>query len=301
MPGESFDGRHKDSRVFIDNPTVPTQLEVLLDLLHSMRQKNTPADSIKTMLQPKGLPDLTESSKQAAHQLNAARELKLVTEDEEGNLRLTYPIRDGKPSAKESIIRAVDRRVLASADVEPWFGRLYGYVISLTNYEFPSETPVRKDLCTDFNGALADHIERGNPLNDTKLPHYLRWYLYAGMGWRDPSNRFILDPTERVRRALPDIFDGERRLEASSFMSSLAQACPELDGGALFMDTIIDQHNMSDRICTRALAITLRNLHDEGVIQLSRPKDNLGWSLERGGINIDRQHLLSDRFDHVEL
>ena len=299
MPGESFDGRHKDSHVFIDNPTVPTQLEVLLDLLHAIRQKNAPADSIKTLLQPKGLPDLTESSKQAAHQLNAARELKLVAEDEQGNLRLTYPIREGKPSAKDSIIRAVDRHVLAAADVEPWFGRLYGYVISLTNYEFPSEAPARKDLCTDFNSALAAHIERGNPLNDTKLPQYLRWYLYAGMGWRDPYKRFVLDPTERVRRALTVIFDDAQQLDAAAFMSSLAQACPELDGGALFMDTAIDLNNTGDRVCTRALAITLRNLHDEGVIQLSCPKDNAGWSLERGGKAKD--HLQSDRFDRVEL
>jgi hypothetical protein len=287
--------------VFIDNPTVPTQLEVVLDLLHAIRQKNAPADSVKSLLQPKGLPELTASSNQAALQLNAARELKLMAQDEEGHLRLTYSIRDGKPSAKEAIINAVDRIVLASADVEPWFGRLYGYVISQANDEIPSESPARKDLCTQFNNALPGHIERANQLNDTKLPHYLRWYSYAGMGWRDPSKSFVPDPTERVRRALPKVFDGAQRLDAAPFMSSLALACPELDGGALFMDTATDHYNPADRVCTRALAVALRNLHDEGDIQLDCPKDSQGWSLERGGTVRNQETLHSDRFDRVVL
>ena len=287
--------------MFIDNPTVPTQLEVVLDLLHSIRQKSAPADSIRTLLQPKGLPDLTAFSNQAALQLNAARELKLIAQDNEGHLRLTYSIREGKPSAKEAIISAVDHLVLASAEVEPWFGRLYGYVISRDFGEIPSDSSARKDLCTQFNNALPRGVERVNQLNDTKLPHYLRWYCYAGMGWRDPSKCFVPDPTERVRRALPAIFDGARQIDAATFMSSLGQACPELDGGALFMDTAKDHFNMADRVCTRALAVVLRNLHDEGAIQLDCPKDSHGWSLERGGIVRDQQNLQSDRFDRVEL
>ena len=84
-------------------------------------------------------------------------------------------------------------------------------------------------------------------------------------------------------------------------MSSLGQTCPELDGGALFMDTATDHFNMADRVCTRALAVALRNLHDEGLIQLDCPKDSQGWSVERGGIVRDLKSLQSDRFDRVEL
>ena len=287
--------------MFIDKPTVPTQLEVVLDLLHAIRQKSAPADSIKRLLQPKGLPDLTATSKQAALQLNAARELKLTAEDEEGHIRLAYAVREGKPSAKDAIVSAVDRLVLASADIEPWFGRLYGYVISRVNDEIPSDSSGQKDLCTEFNNALLGHIERVNPLNDTKLPHYLRWYSYAGMGWRNPNNSFVPDPTGRLRRALPRIFGNTPRLDAASFMSALAQACPELDGGALFMDVSGGQYRPSDRECTRALAAALRNLHDEGVIQLDCPQDNQGWSLVRGGTVRDQKTLHSDRFDRVAL
>lgn len=286
--------------MFIDNPSVPTQLETVLDLLYELRQKAATSETVKAILQPKGLPDLSANNKQTTYHLHAARELQLVTQDPDGNLRLAYPIREGKPTAKEAIVQAVDRHVLSSADVEPWFGRLYGYVIARDGV-IPGEGNGRKNLCTDFNNALPDGVERGNQLNDTKLPHYVRWYAYAGMGWRDPAGRLVLDPTERLRRALPSVFNGDQRLEAAAFMSSLALVCPELDGGALFKEVCAERYNPADRVCTSALAMAMRNLHDEGFIQLDCPQDSQGWSLERGGSVRNNETLQSDRFDRVTL
>jgi hypothetical protein len=286
--------------MFIDNPTVPTQLEVLIDLLHTLRQKTSSVESVRALLQPKGLPGLSATSKQATHQLGAARELKLVLPDENGNLRLTYHIRDGKPSARDAIITAFDDTVLSSPDVEPWFGRFFGFLIAQEDDWVPPEGTARLDLLKRFDSALAGHIARANPLNDTKLSHYLRWYTYTGMGWRDPAKRFIPDPTDRLRRALPKIFTGTPHLDAGPFMSALIAACPELDGGSLFLDAASD-YDPSARECTRALAVALRNLHDEGLLRLECPKDSLGWSLERGGSVRDQMHLKSDRFDRVVL
>jgi hypothetical protein len=84
-------------------------------------------------------------------------------------------------------------------------------------------------------------------------------------------------------------------------MTLLSQFCPELDGGALFKDMSSDLYNPSNRICTKAVAIALRNLHDEGVIELDCPKDSQGWSLENGGTVLDQLSLQSDRFDRVTL
>jgi hypothetical protein len=286
--------------VFIDNPTVPIQLETLLDVLYEIRQKTATSDTLKSLLQPKGLPDVSTGSSQATNQLHGAKDLQLVTQEESGDIRLTYSIRDGKPTAKEAILSAFDRRVLTSPEVEPWFGRLYGYVI-VRDGTISSEGNARQDLCTEFNEALPNGIERGNQLNSTKLAHYLRWYSYAGMGWNDPSKRFILDPTERLLRVLPSIFIGIQRVDAASFMSSLAQVCPELDGGALFKDMSSDLYNPADRVCTQALAMALRNLHDDGIIQLDCPRDSQGWSLEKGGTVLNHESLQSDRFDSVML
>jgi hypothetical protein len=286
--------------VFIDNPSVPTQLETLLDVLYELRQKTATSESVKSLLQPKGLPDVSASSSHAVNQLHAAKELQLVKQDEDGNLRLTYSIRDGKPSAKEAILEAFDSRVLSSPDVEPWFGRLYGFVI-VRNGIIPEEKSARDNLCTEFNEALPVDIDRGNQLNSTKLSHYLRWYSYIGMGWFDPSKRFILDPTVRLLRVLPHIFLGVQRLDASPFMSKLSQICPELDCGNLFNDMSSSHYSSGDRVCTEALAIALRNLHDEGVIQLDCPKDSQGWSLENGGTVLNQESLQSNRFDRVTL
>lgn len=287
--------------MFIDNPTIPTQLEVVLDQIHAIRQKSATPDSIRTLLQPAGLPDLKDSSNQAAHHLKAARELSLVVEDDEKHLRLAYAVRDGKPSAKVAIVTGFDRSVLASSDLEPWFGRLYSYVIARGEDGIPPDGASRKMLCTQFNDALPAHIERTNPLNETKLGNYVRWFSYIGLGWRDPSKRFVPDPTERLSRSLPAIFGSSRRLDAIAFMAALAQVCPELDGGALFLDATEEHYRMSDRVCTGALALALRNLHDEGVIELDCPKDSQGWSLERGGTVRDQHTLQADRFDRVGL
>src|SRR5688572_6197876 len=61
-------------RMFTDNPTIPAQLEVLLDVAHAMRQRKATPDSLRQMIQPKGLPDLTSSSRQLALHLSAATE-----------------------------------------------------------------------------------------------------------------------------------------------------------------------------------------------------------------------------------
>ena len=286
--------------MFIDNPSVPIQLETLLDVLYELRQKTATSETVKSLLQPKGLPDVSSGSAHAANQLSAAKELQLVKQEEGGDFRLAYSIRDGKPSAKEAILEAFDRRVLSSPDVEPWFGRLYSYVIARNGF-IPEEKNERDNLCSEFNNALPAEIERKNQLNSTKLSHYLRWYSYTGMGWYDPSKRFILDPTLRLIRALPLLFNGSQRLDSAPFMSSLAQICPELDGGALFRDMSSDIYNPTNRLCTHALAIALRNLHDDEIIQLDCPKDSQGWSLENGGTVLNQATLQSDRFDRVTL
>ena len=286
--------------MFIDNPTVPIQLEVVLDVLHAVRSKTASPDSIERLIQPKGLPDLTSSSKQAAQHLSAARELRLITQDGEGNCRLAKTVREGKPTAQQMILEAFDQLVLSDAKIEPWFGRLYAYLISRSRV-IPVSRGARDELCTDFNDALPQHIDKANPANSTKLSHYLRWYCYVGLGWYDPAGSFVPDPTVRLRRSLAKIFGHSKRLDAADFMSSLSAVCPELDAGALFSEVAGSAFNKADRVCTSALAAAIRNLHGEGVIQLDCPTDSQGWSLELGGSERDSETLKSDRFDRVLL
>ena len=286
--------------MFIDKPTVPTQLEVVLDVVHALRTKAASADSIERLLQPKGLPDLTSTSNQASYNLSAARELKLIAQDGDGNYRLVAPLRENRLTATQMILSAFDHTVLSDVDIEPWFGRLYAFVIA-RNRVIPTSRSDREDLCSEFHSALPAHIEKINPANSTKLPHYLRWYCYAGLGWYDPAGSFVPDPTVRLRRSLSRIFESSQRLEAAEFLAALSRVCPELDTGAMFLEASGTVYRKADRVCTPALALALRNLHSQGEIQLDCPADSKGWSLEKGGPVNDDATLKSDRFDRVLL
>src|SRR5689334_10164698 len=98
--------------MFTDNPTIPAQLEVLLDVVHAMRQRKASADALRQLIQPKGLPDLKPASAQVAHHLSAAEQLQLVKTDENKDVRLTYTVR-GDHQAKPVILAAFDRIALA--------------------------------------------------------------------------------------------------------------------------------------------------------------------------------------------
>src|SRR5260221_13748622 len=114
--------------MFTDNPAIPAQLEVLLDTVYAMRQRKASAEGLRQLIQPKGLADLTDSSKQLSHHLSAADELGLVVAGEDKDIRLTYSVR-GQHQAREEIVTAFDRVALADARVEKWAGRFYAYLI----------------------------------------------------------------------------------------------------------------------------------------------------------------------------
>jgi hypothetical protein len=283
--------------MFTDNPTIPVQLEVLLDVVHAMRQHKASDDALRQLIQPKGLPDLTPSSKQFANHLSAAVELELVRTDDKQNIRLTYKVRE-EHQAKPAILIAFDQIVLANARVEKWAGRFYAYLIAQDDdvIRGPAEGEA---LANRFMSDLPSTVDKGNPMNSDKYRALMRWYPYVGLGWMDPFGAFNPDPTDRLRRTLDVIWQKDRKLDASEFMDRLGWACPELDGGALFNEVTSGTYTASSRQCTQALATALRRLHDEGSLKLHCPADSTGWSLEKaGGSPVPGE--ASNRFDTVE-
>lgn len=263
--------------MFTDNPTVPAQLEVLLDVVYAMRQRKATPDALRQLVQPKGLRDLTDASKQLSNHLSAAEELGLVAADEDNNIRLTYPVR-GRHVPRLAIVAAFDRVALADARAEKWAGRFYAFLI------VHEEEPGGAEAVTNgFMQALAPDVDRSNPMNPEKYRALMRWYPYVGLGMIDPAGAFIPDPTERLRRSFPAIWGKAKRLDADEFMERMARACPELDGGLLFDEATAGSYNPSARQCTQAVANSLRRFHEEGVLTLHCPADSRGWSLERAG------------------
>lgn len=284
--------------MFTDKPTVPAQLEVLLDVVHEMAGRKATDDSLRQLLQPRGLPGLTESSAQVANHLFAASELELVRVDENQNVRLNYRVR-GRHEAKEAVVGAFDRIALSDPRVEKWAGRFYAFLLVLED-DALRRTPAEADRLTQlFMANLPSHVSRENPMNPDKFRALMRWYSYAGLGWTDPAGSFVPDPTGRLRRALPEIWQEDRQLDGSRFMERLGRACPELDGGTLFGEGVGASGSAPTRECTRALATALWRLHDDSVIRLHCPADSKGWSLQKAGRGVVAGEA-SNRFDAVE-
>lgn len=284
--------------MFTDNPTIPAQLEVLLDVVYTMRQRKASAESLRQMIQPDKLPDLTPSSRQFANHLSAALELKLVKEDHNKDIRLAYNVR-GEHEVKPVILGAFDRIALADARVEKWAGRFYAYLI-VQDDDTIADTEKGEVLANRFMADLPSSVDQGNPMNKDKYRALERWYRYVGLGWTDPSGAFIPDPTERLRRVLPLIWQKDRSLEGVEFLDRLSRVCPELDGGALFREVTSGIYVPSHLQCTQALAAGLRRLHEERLLRLHCPADSKGWSLEKAGLS-PVQGEASNRFNEVSM
>jgi hypothetical protein len=284
--------------MFTDNPTIPIQLETLLDVVYAMRSRRATRDVIIKLVQPRGLPDLKENSEQASNHLRAAHELGLINADADGNLRLTYR-QVGQHDARLAILEAFDKVALANSDVEFWAGRFYGFLIGREEASFATDLAVAASLTSEFMDGLEGHIDRANVMNPDKFRALIRWYPYVGLGWIDPAGAFAPDPTVRLKRALPSIWQNEISLDADVFMTRLARVCPELDGGALFLEGR-GGRNLGGRVCTQALATALRSLHATGTIKLHCPSDSQGWHLERAGAGVVPGES-SNRFSAVEL
>jgi hypothetical protein len=283
--------------MFTDNPTIPAQLEVLLDVVHVMAGRKATDESLRQLIQPRGLKDVGERSAQVKNHLSAAAELGLIRIDESKNVRLKYHVR-GQHQPREAIIEAFDRIAMADAQVEKWAGRFYSFLLLVEgDAVIGSEEAAR--LTQQFMAGLPSHVSRDNPMNQEKFRALMRWYSYAGLGWTDLAGLFVADPTERVRRALVRIWQEDRQLDATRFMDRLSRVCPELDGGALFAEGIGSSNSPPHRECTRGLATALWRLHDENVIRLRCPADSKGWSLHKAGLGAVTGEA-SNRFDAVE-
>lgn len=284
--------------MFTDNPTIPAQLEVLLDVLYEMRDRKSDRETLRALIQPNGLPGVTKNSQQVYAHIRAAEELGLARVDDEQNVRLTYSVR-GEHRVRHIIAEAFDRIALGSAEVEPWAGRFYAYLIANEKVAVAQNQESQGDWSLAFMNALPTDVPRNNPMNPDKFRSLMRWYVYIGLGWIDPSGAFVPDPTRRLQRSLKSIWVKDKSLNSTEFMMRLGASCPELDGGAFFKEINVSWPGGSARECTGAVATALWRLHDLGALRLHCPADSKGWSLERGGSGAVTGEG-SNRFDSVE-
>jgi len=261
--------------MFTDNPVTPVRLQILIDLLRECPRGLARKEAYR-LLQPEPLNADLGSSSPAVVTVKAAIELELA-EDDDGVLSLTPACRKQK-GTREAILRAFDNRVLSNADVEKYFALFYSYYLGLGKQVYERRTFNNEQWAEQFNKAVFADAPQENRFNGTKLTGLHRWFNYVGLGWYDPNGDFQANPYERLARALPQMFGRQRKLESQAFMPILAEACPELDGGALFLQAN-PRWDGAGKQCTLGLSHALIELHLDGVIRLSCPADSEGWDI----------------------
>jgi hypothetical protein len=228
--------------------------------------------------------------------ISACKELELVRES--GGI-VTLTISSGeRRSSKEILLEALDIRVLGDRGVEPWFGMFYAFLISRGPGESEAGPGQSGEIWEQkFNAEVLRNARVENRFNSAKYAGFRRWWRYIGLGWHDSKDVFQPNPYGRLARMLPSIFNTDSVLESDEFMQRLARCCPELDGGSLFRDAMCD-YDLDRRECTAALAASLVEMNQDGLIELECPVDSQGWSLKK--VSPARTSAMpSDRFDRV--
>lgn len=283
--------------MFTDQPVTPTRVETLLNLMREFSDRKITREILIDLLQPDGLPDRNPNKTQAKQAVSAATELGLIEADSENRLKPTFKSND-KRDSRQILLEALDEKVLQNTNVEPYFALFYGYLLALNSDGAKQQTGDK--WASEFQRDVFGEERPANPFNDTKLTGLNRWFGFVGLGWYDTNRVFQPNPYERLLRRLPLIFGKNKKLTSENFMQKLAEFCPELDGGEIFLLAHrFRNYDSAAKVCTLGLSHALIDLHQDGKIRLICPRDSRGWSIEAAqppsGDGLD-----SSRIDSIE-
>jgi hypothetical protein len=283
--------------MFTDQPVTPTRVETLLNLMRKFSDRKITREILIDLLQPDGLPDRNPNKTQAKQAVSAATELGLIETDSENRLKPTFKSNDTRDS-RQILLEALDEKVLQNTNVEPYFALFYGYLLALNSDGGKQQTGDK--WASEFQRDVFGEERPANPFNDTKLTGLNRWFGFAGLGWYDTNRVFQPNPYERLLRRLPLIFGKNKKLTSENFMQKLAEFCPELDGGRIFLQAHrFRNYDSAAKVCTLGLSHALIDLNQDGKIRLICPRDSRGWSIEvaqpPSGDGLD-----SSRIDSIE-
>lgn len=279
--------------MFTDQPVTPLHLVNLLEFVREYSFRTLTRDIIKDAFQP---PSLTQKQTQSIETIKAAIELGLIEESPDKKILATKAL-SGKKPIDECLKIALDEKVLGSLDIENYLALFYSYMLGL-NHNFINKN--NEDWAFCFNRDVFGNKEQPNQFNTTKLSGLHRWYSYMGLGWYDQTVIFNCNPFHRISRRLPWIFKEKKKLESNQFMSALSYACPELDGGEIFLQAN-SRYDLSAKQISLGLSHALIDLHYNGQITLHCPKDSDGWSIAIAAPPSDKKTLIGDRISQVEI
>jgi hypothetical protein len=281
--------------MFTDDAVTPVRIEILVDLLRHHPRGLAREDTYR-LLQPKAL-DPSPSLTPAKATVRAALELGLA-EESGGTLSLSDSGKRLK-EARAVVLNAFDEKVMVGTEVEKYFALFYAYLLFLGKEVHLRARQSDEEWAKQFNKVVLLGEVQKNPFNKDKVSDLTNtWFIYAGLGWKDPAGYFQANPYERLVRALPVLFGKKRKLTSPEFMQALAETCPELDGGELFQQAN-RAWKSEEKQCTLGLSHALIELHEDEVLRLDCPADCQEWSLKEAEPPRD-DAFKGDRFASVE-
>lgn len=280
--------------MFTDGPTTPTRLEALLGVVAS-NPKGLNRKNLYDLMQPESLRSNTEK---ATNNVKAGLEIELLKEEKSSIIRL-HESYNKKISASENILNSLDKRVLKDSKVELHLALFYSYYLGLDTQIYERSDWDGDRWSDQFNIDVFGNTPQSNRFNKTKYTGIHRWLNFLGLGWYDSNGFFQPDPTERILRSMNSIFGKEKKIPGDQFMIKLAEVCPELDGGEMFLQAN-KNYDANAKECTMGLSQALVGLHEEGFVRLTCPIDSRGWNLKKANPGRD-DYIKSDRLELIEM
>jgi len=257
----------------------PARVYGLVRLLHEAGEA-LPTDTIAGWLVPRNIigRDEVVRPKEALEQtISAARSLRLISDN--SRVSPTVPV----PDAIEGFADVAHRQLCAlpNDDANIVVLKVYAWFVIRADQDPGSlYRPGREALAAEIDGAFPrSEGEEARTFNSTKFAPWARWVSFLGLGSELPNAPFFPYPAERVLRELRAIaaVDGfDTDLEFRDVRNQLSKRMSYLDGGEIFGE-MSQRLGLRTRTLSRVLSNVLRDLHQEGQIQLTA----LGDSAER--------------------
>ena len=257
----------------------PGRVYALLRLLHEAGEA-LPSEAIAGWLVPRNILGKDEVSrpKEALEQtISAARSLCLISDG--SPVSPTFSV----PDTIETFADLAHRQLCAlpDDDANSVVLKVYAWFVIRAEQDPGSlYRPGRESLVAEIDGAFPrSEGEEARTFNSTKFAPWARWVSFLGLGSELPNTPFFPYPAERVLRELRAIgaeqgFDTD--LDFREVRNQLSKRISYLDGGEFFLE-MSRRIGFRPRTLSRVLSNVLRDLHQEGQIQLTA----LGDSAER--------------------
>jgi hypothetical protein len=256
----------------------PERVRSLLRLLDALGGRAS-RDEVDTWMMPGSFRDTEKSLSQVNQTVGCARSLGLVEDDGDALVLSVDPV----PSDMQVFLDLVHARLCdPQNEADNVLFRAYACVVLETartgNTDWLAKPKTITEIAPSINRILAHGESDQRVFNTTKAPPWRVWMVALGLAVEGGNALPYLfpQPAERLTRELPAIADAHGRgveIPAATFMAEVARRMPYLDGGQVYARVaaqFVEVHRWQSRAgrVTNVVSEALRDLHDEGTIEL---------------------------------